>query len=134
MNTPDFANLPSALNAALNASPISEIVGGPPTNTLVGIARLKVVGSSIAFGGPFFFNRGIPGMPTTWHPSTGTAMNENGSPSATTVELPMNSSSSLSGSFGAKGNPGGMCTTVALVPAVARFIPQTVTVAPMYGT
>ena len=45
----------------------------------------------------------------------------------------MNSSSSLSGIIGANGKPGGMCTTIAEVPAVARFMPITLTVAPMKG-
>ena len=51
-----------------------------------------------------------------------------------TVELPMNSSSSFCGSIGANGKPGGICIAMPLVPAVARFIPHTVTVAHRIGT
>ncbi len=108
LNSPDLANLPRAEKAALNARPINEIVGGPPMKTLVGMARLTVVGRSMAFGGPFFFSRGGLGIPATWQLSVGTEVNENGQPSATTVELPMKISSSLSGSFGTKGKPGGI--------------------------
>jgi hypothetical protein len=56
----------------LNAKPISEIVGGPPTKTLVGIARLKVVGRTMAFGPPFRLGRSGLIMPATWQLSTGT--------------------------------------------------------------
>ena len=45
----------------------------------------------------------------------------------------MKRSSSLSGGL-AKGKPGGMWMAMPAVPAVARFMPQTVTVAPMKGT
>ena len=133
LKTPDLANLPSALKAPLTAMPIMLMVGGPPTNTVVGMARLKTVGSTITRGPPFLRSRKGAAMPTAWQDSTGWAMCDIGSPSATTVALPMKTSSSLSGSLGANGKPGGMCTTMPAVPAVARFMPDTVMVAPMMG-
>ncbi len=63
LNRPDFPNLPRAANAPLKAIPMSEMVGGPPTNTLVGMARLKVSGRSISFLGPFFLSLGMLGIP-----------------------------------------------------------------------
>ena len=101
--------------------------------TLVGIAMLTTVGSSISFFS-CCLGRGGLGIPATWQASTGTVRNENGSPSATTVALPMKISSLVSGIFGANGNPGGMWTALPEVPATARFMPHTVTVAPRMGT
>ena len=92
LNSFDFANLPSAAKPSLNAIPISDMVGGPPMNTFVGIARLVTVGSNISFFS-FFLIRGGLIMPATWQLNTGTDKKENGSPSATTVALPMKISS-----------------------------------------
>src|SRR5262245_55202493 len=74
LNSPDFANFPKSLNAALNARPINEIVGGPPMKTLVGMARLKTVGSTMVLVPPFFFGRNGLIIPATWQANTGSAM------------------------------------------------------------
>ena len=78
----------------IQAMPIMLMVGGPPMNTVVGMARLNTVGAKQARGPPFFLGRPGLGMPATWHASTGWAMCDMGSPSAVTVALPMKSSSS----------------------------------------
>ena len=74
LNKLDLANLPSAAKPSLKAMPISEMVGGPPTNTLVGIARFVTVGSSIIFFS-CCFSRGGLSIPATWQASTGTYAN-----------------------------------------------------------
>ena len=55
LKTPDLANRPSAANPNLNANPIREMVGGPPTVTLVGMASVHGGGQLHKLGRTLFF-------------------------------------------------------------------------------
>ena len=69
----DLASLPRPAKAPRAIMPAIEIVGAPPTFTVLGIARLKLVGSRLGSLSFFFFGRGGLGMPAIWQPSTGSA-------------------------------------------------------------
>jgi hypothetical protein len=92
------------------AAAIMVIVGGPPIITIgpMGTHSTVVVGSIIDFAVAFFLGRGGATMPTSWQDSTGRARKACGSPSTTTVALPMKISLSLVGGF-MNGPPIGMC-------------------------
>src|SRR4051812_18731555 len=68
---PDLASLPKAPKASMEPITHNDTVGGPPTTTPVGMARLNVVGSIIVDGMRSRFGRGGLGIPTTWQLSTG---------------------------------------------------------------
>ncbi len=130
---------PRPAKAAWKSIAIKEMVSGPPTFTLVGIATLIPVGSQSdrnGFLSLLIRNGGI--SPARLQSSTGAASRENGSPSAVTVLLPMKiSSPSNCGPIGMLScgvhMPSGMWMSNPPVPAVARLTPLTVTVAPRNG-
>ncbi len=135
-----FNPLPNPLNPARISSAIRLMVGGPPTITLLGMARLNVSGSvsESGFGLLRRFRRNGGTIPRMLQLSTGMPMRENGSPSTATVLLPINSSSSICGPPGARSGgthtpPTGICTAIPPVPALARLMLLTCTVVPSSG-
>src|SRR5690606_2599194 len=95
----DLRSLPSPLSPSLIMMAIMLMVGGPPTFTgmPIGIVMRVEVGRKKVFFGGFFALRGGEGIPMDWQLKVGMAMRLRGSPSPSTVALPIKTSHSFPG-------------------------------------